>query len=141
VDADPERVDDDFGDAAPPERPLPPPPTIPELFAVCRERFALRHPRFDATRAVLAVAALVGLGGLCWVQFGSHRTPVTTEPVPLAGPSTVVTTAAAATVPAARATLVAVTDVTKGRGLILRSNRGRGWSKGAKERATAPPPR
>ncbi len=97
MDADPERVDDDFGDAAPPERPLPPPPTISELFAVCRERFALRHPRFDATRAVLAVAALVGLGGLCWVQFGSHRTPVTTEPVPLAAPSTVVTTAAAAT--------------------------------------------
>ena len=81
-------IDGDAAGAEPPDRPLPPPPTIAELFAVCRERFALRHPSFDATRAVLAVAALVGLGGLLWMQFGSSRGPVADEPVPLASPST-----------------------------------------------------
>ncbi len=111
MDEDPEHVDDDLGGMTPPDRPLPPPPTISELFAVCRERFALRHPRFDATRAVLAVAALVGLGGLCWVQFGPSRAPVATEPVPLASPSTVATPVASTSASTTTTPAALVVDV------------------------------
>ena len=52
--------------ASGPERPLPPPPTLGELLDVCRQRFHLRHPGWDATRLVLVVAALVGLAGMGW---------------------------------------------------------------------------
>lgn len=49
-----------------PERPLPPPPTFGELLDVCRQRFRLRHPGWDATRLVLVVAAIVGMAGMGW---------------------------------------------------------------------------
>lgn len=54
------------GGAARPQRPLPPPPTLREFLDVFRERIALRYPGFDATKAVLVVAALVGIAGMGW---------------------------------------------------------------------------
>jgi competence protein ComEA len=53
-------------DAGDPARPLPPPPTFGELLDVCRQRFRLRHPGWDATRVVLVAAAVVGLMGMAW---------------------------------------------------------------------------
>jgi competence protein ComEA len=62
-------------DAGDPARPLPPPPTLGELFEVCRQRFRLRHPGWDATRFVLVAAAVVGLTGMAWAVL---RGPGTT---------------------------------------------------------------
>ncbi len=76
-----------------PMRPLPPPPTLGELVAVLRERVALRHPGWDATRAVLALAALVGLGGMVWLLV------VPRDPAPDPAPVRIVTTSTSPTTP------------------------------------------
>lgn len=87
-------------DSRAPARPLPPPPTLGELFEVARQRFALRHPSFDATHAVLVVAALAGLGGMVWALTVGRGDPGPVEPVRVVAAST------------APATTVAVTSTT-----------------------------
>lgn len=95
VDDDPENPDDTAL-----QRPLPPPPTIGELIEVFRRRLALRHPRFDPTRVALAVAALIGIGGMAWALWSPRDTgPQTTSgPVPTVA-STTTTTVPPTTVP------------------------------------------
>ena len=94
MDVDPDRKPvDDGGDG--PERPLAPPPTLSELFDVFRERIALRHPSFDATRAVLAVAALVGLGGMAWALTANRNGQQRAAPIRIETPSTTTTTTTA----------------------------------------------
>lgn len=110
MDTDPGHVEHDADGTGPPGRPLPPPPTIAELFAVFRERFALRHPRFDATRAVLAITAVVALGGLVWVRFGARPGPEASEPVRVA-PSSTVTTSTSTPMASTTATADLVIDV------------------------------
>jgi competence protein ComEA len=96
MDVDPDRKPaDDGGDG--PERPLAPPPTLSELFDVFLERVALRHPSFDATRAVLAVAALVGLGGMAWALTANRNGQHRAAPIRIETPSTTTTTTAAVT--------------------------------------------
>lgn len=90
MESDRTRLDEPDDPGAPP-RPLPPPPTVGELFEVFTRRLRLRHPSLDATRVLLVVAALVGLGGMVWAVYGVDRggggvVPVavvssTTEPV------------------------------------------------------------
>lgn len=81
MDPDEDTTDDDGPDL--PDRPLPPPPTIGDLFEVARRRVALGHPGIDPVRVLLAVAAVVGMGGMAWALW-FHRAPAGTPTTPVA---------------------------------------------------------
>lgn len=75
---DPDKPRSDYSneiDSDGPDRPLPPPPTLGELVDVFRQRLGLRYPSLDATRVVLVIAALVGVGGMAWVVWGPGHEP------------------------------------------------------------------
>lgn len=78
-----------------PTRPLPPPPTLGELVDVGRQRFVLRHPSFDATYAVLVVAAVAGLGGMVWALITARGEAGPVDPVRVVAPSTAPSTTGA----------------------------------------------
>lgn len=106
VDPDHKAVNDESDRGKEPERPLPPPPTLAELFGVIGERLRLRHPSFDATRAVLAVAALVGLGGMLWTLTTNPHGSGQAAPIRIETPSTSTTTSLTVTTTTVPATLV-----------------------------------
>lgn len=72
-----------------PNRPLPPPPTIGELFDVCRQRIRLRHPGWDMTRLLLVVAAVVGLVGMGWAVLRSPTNTGGSRHVRAGSPTTI----------------------------------------------------
>lgn len=82
------------------ERPLPPPPTLRDLLEVTRRRFALVRPRPDPTRLLLALAAIVGLGGMVWALWGQRGADADPVAQPLVTLETTTTTASStSTVP------------------------------------------
>lgn len=84
---DPDDPVDDLGEDMV-GRPLPPPPSVGELFDIFRQRFALRHPGVDPTRVVLVLATVIAMAGMAWALWRPRAPAPSAAPVSLATTST-----------------------------------------------------